>query len=315
MDGSTPTSLNAAESQIPDPARSILRQWGIIQDEVQVRPIVRADLERLITDLGKGKPRGIDLSGADIRRIDLRGMNLSEIRLTGCNLEGAIAMPMLTDKYKEGDVSYWTGGYEEALSSWQSGETPDWIGEVKQTNLSGALLNLANLSYGDFRWAKLDGAGMTRCNLTGSDLSYANMQKACLNWARVYEATAQGASLKGASLKSARIIDADLGHANLKDADLAGAFISPLTNMSGVQWDHKHICRAERDGDYEKAIALYRNLKEWHHRNGYYKIAGEFHYREREAERKAHQQSIKKKLEQNKKDLIEVWKGLWKGGK
>ena len=268
-------------------------------------------MERLIAQHGKG----VSLSGLDMRGIDLRGMDLRKAILTGCNLAGAKAMPMLTHKYKEGEVSFSTGGYEEALNGWHTSETPDWVESVQPTQLDGATLTLANLSYGDFRWAKLDGAGMTRCNLTGSDLSYANMQKACLNWARVYEATAQGASLKGASLKSARIIDADLGHANLKDADLAGAFISPLTNMSGVQWDHKHICRAERDGDYEKAIALYRNLKEWHHRNGYYKIAGEFHYREREAERKAHQQSIKKKLEQNKKDLIEAWKGLWKGGK
>lgn len=298
------------ESRIPDPARRVLSEWGIIKDNIQVRPLCRNDLNLLLERLELKSWQGVDLSGADMRGIDLRGMDLSKAILAGCKLEGAIAMPLMVSVCGK-PLSIGDMAYETDLSGWHTGETPCRVKCVKHTHLDGANLNLANLSYGDFRWAKLSDAFMTRCIVHRADLSYANLSKSRLAWARLEESDLRSAILNEVSLERARIIDTDLSQASLHDADLTGAFISPLTNLNGVQWDDKYICRAEREGDYEKAEVLYRNLKEWHHRNGHYKIAGEFHYREREAARKAEWQSIKDGFARRKKDLKAAWRELW----
>ena len=127
---------------------------------------------------------------------------------------------------------------------------------------------------------------MERCDLTGSDLSHADLSEADLSRARVQDAELAHAVLDGACLEWSRIIDANLNGVSLVGAELAGASISPLTNLTEVKWDEKYICRSERLGEFEKARAVYRSLKEWHDRAGFSRIAGEFHYREREAARK-----------------------------
>lgn len=295
---------------VPGSEFSYLREMGVIEGDEQVRPLNRKDLLQLIKENG-GSAEYIDLSRLDMSRIDIRGLDLSRMFLMGCNLEGAIAKPMITLNGKteltRGDMAY-----DHILQTWVAGEISPSDAEVIPTVLNGSLMQGANLSKADFRWCDLSSATLAGCNFTGASLLSANLSESNLVWARLEEADLRSSVLNGARLERTRIIDADLSQASLHDADLTGAFISPLTSLSGVQWDAKYICRAEREGDYEDAVILYRNLKEWHHRNGYYKIAGEFHYREREAERKADWRSFKSKLAQNTRDLKEAWRGLWK---
>ena len=305
---STPALLPGS---VPGQEGSFLREMGVIEGNKQVRPLVRKDLLHLIKENG-GSAGYIDLSGLDMSRIDIRGMDLSQTLLIGCNLEGAIAKPMITMRNGKTELTPGDLAYEYVLQTWVSGEISPPDAEVISTVLKGSLMQGGNLSKTDFRYCNFSNATLMGCDITGSTLLSANLSSANLAWARLQEVDLRSAVLNGADLERSRIIDADLSQASLQNADLTGAFISPLTNMSGAQWDHKYICRAERDGDYEKAVVLYRNLKEWHHRGGYYEIAGEFHYREKEAERKAEWQSIKRKFAQHTRELKEAWKELWK---
>ena len=117
------------------------------------------------------------------------------------------------------------------------------------------------------------------------------------------DANLRGTRLSGADLQKANLVLADLHGsdlegADLRDANLAGARISPDTNLEGVNWDNDYISVLERRGDYEAAISLYRRLKEWYRGAGMIKIAGDFHFREMEAQRKAGRQQFWKEIQQ-----------------
>ena len=297
-------------SQITDPVRKTLCDWQIIQDGNQVRPLGRDELEGLLEKHGKG----LDLSGADLRGIDLRGMDLSKSILRGCNLEGAIAKPLVTSISGKA-LPIGDRGNVPALSYWQNnGEPQNGIKSVTPTQLDGAILNLANLSHCDFRWASFDNAGMVRSNLQGANLSYANLKEARLDWAKLDDATLQCAALTAASLKSARITDCDLGRADLQDVNLIGAFISPGTRLEGVNWGKDYINALERNGDYQEAAALYRLLGEWHETAGFLSIASKFRYREMEARRKEQLKSLTGEFSGVRVFLTQIWENLRKNG-
>jgi len=114
-----------------------------------------------------------------------------------------------------------------------------------------------------------------------------------------------GADLRGADLAGASLQGASLWEAKLQGASLEGARISPGTNLEGVEWDPKYISALERRGDYEAASAVYRRLKEWYRGAGMLSIAGEFHYREREASHKAGWQRSGRQF---KTELVAAWR-------
>lgn len=296
-------------SQVTDPVRKTLCDWQIIQDGNQVRPLVRGELEWLLETHGKG----VNLSGADLRGIDLRGMDLSQSILQGCNLEGAIAMPLVvTSNGKE--LPYSDMSYGVALSRWYAGEMPEWVQSVQPTLLDGAFLTMANISNANFRWANFDKASMVRINLQGANLSYAKLKEACLDWAKLDDATLQCAALTAASLKSARITDCDLSRSDLQDVNLIGAFISPGTRLEGVNWGKDYINALERNGDYQEAAALYRQLGEWHETAGFLSVASKFRYREMEARRKEQLKSLTGEFSGVRVFLTQIWENLRKNG-
>ena len=288
--------------------RELLTDLGVFENDRQTRPLQRNDL-MIVLEANSG-PDYLDFSGMDMTGIDLRGIDLSRSNLRGCNLERAIAIPMIARHGKE-----WTPGdmgYGPTLETWSQGAVRPDDAEVTPTRLNGSILSWANISKADFRWSNLTDSYLQRCNLSGASLSFADLSKADLSWARLQEAELTHVVLEGACLTGSRIIDADLSQASLEDADLAGAFISPLTNMSGVKWDAKYICRAERLGDYDKARAIYRMLKEWHDRAGFRRLAGEFHYREMEAAGKADWHSLQNNFKEDWNGLKLAWKRIFK---
>ena len=307
MSSDLTSSPNAPASRIPDPARRALREWDIIKDNVQVRPLRRNDLELLIQDVGKGNPRGIDLSGADMRGIDLRGLDLRNAVFEGSNLEGAIAVPMLTGQGGD-SLPFQDMGYEAALNGWHTGETPRWIQSVQCTQLDGANLKTANLSRSDFRWSIMRAATLTRAIIRLSDMSYADLSDATMDWARMDDVTLRLANLAGASLKHARLLSVDFTYADLQDTNLVGIFISHRTQFKSVNWGKKCISILEKKGDYKEAIALYDKLTEWHEMAGLQDLAGTFYYRKRESQRKENQQSLVKDLIEFKQALQGIFK-------
>ena len=272
--------------------RHILRDEGVFQDGKQVRPVNRDDLLKLIEANG-GAGEHIDLRGLDLSSIDIRGLQLGRVLFNGCNLKNALAQPMVTSGGQElppRDLAY-----GHVLGQYQAGEK---VGDckVRLTNLEGALLIGADLSKADLRWANLSDAALAWCNLDGAALSHADLSKSNLNQASLERTDLRSAILDGASLEYSRILDADLSGASLKGVSLDGVFLSPLTKLDGVQWDPDFISPLEIEGNYESAARQYRQLKELYDRAGKRDIAGKFHYREREAERKAEWQSIRKSL-------------------
>ena len=218
--------------------RTLLTDLGVFENDRQTRPLQRDDL--LIVIEANNGPDYLDYSGMDMAGIDLRGIDLSRSYLRGCNLEGAIAIPLVTRKGMEWSPSDLM--YQRTLDTWFRGAIEPADAEVKPTKLQGSILWGANLSNADFRWTNLTDSYLQRCNLTGATLSFADLSEADLRWARLAEADFSHAVLNSACLTGARIIDADLSQARLEDVDLAGAFISPLTNMSGIKWDAKYVC-------------------------------------------------------------------------
>ena len=270
--------------------KNILRYEGVFRDGEQVRPVNRDDLLKLIEENG-GTGEHIDLRGLDLSDIDIRGLPLGRTRFTGCNLKNALAQPLLTCNDQE--LTPWDLAYDWILTEYQTGRELEDC-EVNLTHLEGSLLMGTDLSKADFRCAKLSDTVLAWGNLDGANLSHADLSNAKLNQASLERTNLRCAVLDGASLENSRIIDADLSGASLKGVSLVGVFLSTLTKLDGVQWDSDFISPLEIEGNYESAASQYRRLKEWYDRAGKRDIAGKFHYREREAERKAEWQSIKK---------------------
>ena len=267
----------------------ILWDEGIFDGNVQTRPLNRNDLSKLIEENG-GTGEYIDLHGLDLSGIDMRGMQLGRVLFNGCSLKNAFVQPMVA--YNDLELEPWDLAYSHVLTDYQTGKMVKSY-EVTPTNLEGSLLIGADLSKSDLRWANLSDVALAWGNLDGADLAHADLSKSNLNQASLERTSLRCAILDGASLEYSRVLDADLSEASLKGVSLEGVFLSPLTRLDGVQWDPNFISPLEMKGNYELAARQYRLLKEWYDRAGNRDVAGKFHYREREAERKAEWQSIK----------------------
>ena len=270
----------------------ILQYEGVFRDGEQVRPVNRDDLLKLI-EVNGGTGEYIDLSGLDLSGIDIRGMQLGSVLFEGCILRKALAQPLITHKGKE--FLPWDRNYVNILSEYQTGRQLK-NHKVVPTNLAGTSLLGADLSYALLCLANVSGVSLSWGTLDSANLAYANLSKSNLDQASLERTNLRYAVLDGASLQYSHILDADLSDASLKGVSLDGTFLSPLTKMDGVQWDPDFISPLEIEGNYESAARQYRQLKEWYDRAGKRDIAGKFHYREREAERKAEWQSIRKSL-------------------
>lgn len=270
----------------------VLEDEGAFKARVQVRPVNRGDLLKLIEENG-GTAEHVDLRGLDLSGIDIRGMQLGRIWLMGCILKNGLAQPMVN--YEGKGLLPWDLAYGHILGEYLAGKEPNhW--EVVPTNLAGSLLMGVDLSNADFRLADLSHTTLNWGKLDGTNLSHSNLSSSSLDQASLERTNLRAATLDGASLESSRIVDADFSEASLRGVSLEGAFISPLTKLDRVQWDATFISSLERNGNYEAAARQYRQLKEWYERAGIRDIAGEFHYRQREAERKAEWQDLRKTL-------------------
>lgn len=182
-------------------------------------------------------------------------------------------------------------------------------------------------SHGHLQPFDLRGAILARCvfqkalmfsiDLQEADIAWANLQGACLYGADLRGANLFSADLSNAYMAEVKLQGAKLTHADLRDANLKWVEISQETDLEDVKWDKDYISVLERQGDYEAAIALYRRLKEWYRGAGMLKIAGEFHYREMEAQRKAGRQQLWKEIKQFgdefkefKEQVASEWKKL-----
>lgn len=304
-----------------------LKKWDRQSVIEGLEPLVREDVERLIQANG-GNPEGLDLGGRDLNKIDLgpvedesgeyHPINLLGVTLSEANLQGAtLAQANLQGAYLDfanlRDVSLNAAHLAGA--------------KVFGAKLEKSSFLLANLEEADFSGADLQGVLLSPAYLTGANFSNADLRGAILDGNDLEKASFTGAKLQGADLTGCKLGGNNLEEVNLRDgllekadlrgtnlsrcdlrgANLARAQISPETNLEGVVWDKDHVSVLEVEQKYEAAIALYRHLKEWHERAGMSRIAGEFHYREREAARKAEWQRLGQDFKEYRYHLVGAW--------
>lgn len=173
----------------------------------------------------------------------------------------------------------------------------DGGGKSQPFNLQGIVLADSSLKQAQLGFANLEGADLARCDFQG----------ACLYAADLRQANLFGADLQGADLSEAKLQGARLADGNLQDTNLWWVEISRDTDLQGVKWGKDCISVQERKGDYEAAIALYRRLKRWYEEAGMLTMAGEFHYREREASRKRHWQRMGNEFKEFNRNLGKAW--------
>ncbi|MGK7940096.1 MAG: pentapeptide repeat-containing protein [Crocosphaera sp.] len=104
---------------------------------------------------------------------------------------------------------------------------------LREANLSGAILTNANLILADLRNADLMGIDLSGANLMGADLSGADLLGANLTGANLMGAKLIEANLKGADLGEARLQEADLRWADLSEVNLIGANLTQA-NLQGA---------------------------------------------------------------------------------
>ena len=114
--------------------------------------------------------------------------------------------------------------------------------DLRDADLTGAVLRDASFKRADLSGADLSGADARRAKFVSTDLSDANLTNAQLVRADLTKADLSGASLKSADLTMARLF-----RANLTGADLTGARLdeADLLNaqLGGAIWiDGKTIC-------------------------------------------------------------------------
>jgi uncharacterized protein YjbI with pentapeptide repeats len=268
----------------------VAEKWGRQAVVEAKEPLTREDVERLI-EVNGGVAEGLFLRRRDMRRINLWG---------GMDSEHDV-QPF---QFQDVDLSW--SSLQEAELSWA---------DLEGARLFRSALQGADLSRANLRNAYLSEANLKRTHLQGVNLQDANLETANLQSGMLIDANLQRANLREANLQGANLSHSDMRGADLRGADLRHAYlakvqISSETNLEEVKWDSKFISSSERNGDYEAAISLYRRLKEWYQGVGMLKIAGEFHYREREAARKAHWQQIGQEFKEYKRQLVMAWRWL-----
>jgi uncharacterized protein YjbI with pentapeptide repeats len=119
---------------------------------------------------------------------------------------------------------------------------------LTEANLSEAILTEANLSKANLLKADLFKAQLGGANLFKADLFKANLEGAILTGANLFKAHLRGGDLSGADLCRANLLMADLTEANLNGADLTEAILTEAilteANLSGADLSKANLSKA-----------------------------------------------------------------------
>ena len=298
-----------------------LKKWG------RQEPLNREDIERLVEANG-GSPQKLDLGGRDLVGIDLRprkrrsgvfsgfhleGVLLSEAQLQNASLGQARLQGAYLDYADLSGANLNAANLDKAkLFGAKLQKVSFLLASLQEADVSGATLQGALLSP-----AYLTGANFSNSDLSGAILDNSDLEHVALNGANLQRTDLRGCKLQGNNLERIDLRDSklqksdlrgtNLNGCDLRGADLASARFSSDTDLEGVIWDKGYISILEEEQRYQEANALYRRLKEWYDRAGLSTIAGKFHYREREAARKAEWQRLGQDIEEYKRRLTAAW--------
>jgi len=164
----------------------------------------------------------VNLRKADLTMTDLHGANLTGALLMEANLSSAILRGAKLGWHQQGTAEH----YFIARTNLQKAV-------LRNTDLTGADLDLcylgdadlsdADLSDANLSGADLHGAKLNRTKLIGANLTTANLSRGHLRHAVLWKAILTSTNLKETDLKDASLAGADLSKANLCKADLRRA--------------------------------------------------------------------------------------------
>lgn len=143
---------------------------------------------------------------------------------------------------------------ETAKSALDELRKSDWLsrGILRNTDLSGANLQYANLKDVDLSGANLTDANLSHANLENANLSGANLTDTDLNYA----------ILAGAKFKEAKLINTTFHHASMGGVNLTGA------DIKGAEFHHTDMEKANfgaADDDYDTNHTKNIGQAEFHH--------------------------------------------------
>jgi uncharacterized protein YjbI with pentapeptide repeats len=153
-----------------------------------------------------------------------------------------------------------------AVNGWRD-RNPDGVLDLSDMNLSGFVLENANLSRANLRGVNLSNLRFISVNFQGADLSSARIEEAHFPSGTFAGANVTGANLKGAVLNSTNFRDANLSNADftgatLVSADLAGATVTGAVfkgvNLQGANLNVQKLCEAKLAGAQFGAVDLKR---------------------------------------------------------
>lgn len=120
--------------------------------------------------------------------------------------------------------------------------------KLHRAELSGANLSQADLSRADLERARLRGATLVQADLRGADFSGADLTGADLSGAvaagvRMFRAILEGANLQKATLEQANLIEGNLARVDLRHADMFRADLF-RANLAGANLSEANLTRA-----------------------------------------------------------------------
>ncbi|WP_179228736.1 pentapeptide repeat-containing protein [Leptolyngbya ohadii] len=144
--------------------------------------------------------------------------------------------------------------------------------DLRQADLSGAILKEADLDGANLRQADLSGVKFIYTNLNGADLQCANLSHASISYGELRNVDLLGSDLSGAILDDLKLTHTDLSHADLSGSeiyatDLTGADLS-CANLSRAKLMRVDLSKTKLDqaiffgNDLSDAVVLPEELLE-----------------------------------------------------
>lgn len=151
---------------------------------------------------------GVNLQGADLQDANLKNANLNGANLSFANLWGAdLHQAQLTaTNLKRADLS-WSILNEANAGASDLREANLTSAQLRKTNLRGAILKWADLNGAFLDEADLTGADMFRSNLVRTQMTGTILNTANMSLTNMSEASVTNADLTGATLSDAVVSD------------------------------------------------------------------------------------------------------------
>lgn len=180
-----------------------------------------ADIQAILTVLGRRREDDRKRDAELGRRLDLRSTDLRGANLSKAHLEGAFMESVHLER-----ASLYAAHLEKAF--------------LFGAQLQGAFLSEADIRQVSLNKANLNGANLIRSRIDGAILDSARLEGASLCSAQLVGTNLFAANLSGANLAEADAKTADLRGAVLIDACLAGADLRGA-HVDGADLDEAHL--------------------------------------------------------------------------